>query len=59
MTEAPRWTRRPRPGEVHGREYLFVDEPIFEDMVATGQLLEWAKFAGNSTEPRAARSRSG
>jgi guanylate kinase len=40
-------TRRPRPGEVHGREYLFVDEPIFEDMVATGQLLEWAKFAGN------------
>ena len=40
-------TRRPRPGEVHGREYLFVDEPEFEDMVAAGQLLEWARFAGN------------
>lgn len=40
-------TRRPRPGEVHGREYLFVGESDFEDMVAAGQLLEWARFAGN------------
>ncbi len=40
-------TRRPRPGEVHGREYLFVSESDFEDMVADGKLLEWARFAGN------------
>lgn len=40
-------TRRPRPGEVHGREYYFVTEHEFGDMAATGQLLEWARFAGN------------
>ena len=40
-------TRRPRPGEVHGREYLFVGESDFEEMVADGKLLEWARFAGN------------
>ena len=40
-------TRRPRRGEAHGREYLFVDEREFEEMVASGQLLEWARFAGN------------
>jgi guanylate kinase len=40
-------TRKPRRGEAHGREYLFVGEPEFEEMVASGQLLEWARFAGN------------
>ena len=40
-------TRRPRPGEVHGREYLFESESEFEDMVEAGTLLEWARFAGN------------
>jgi guanylate kinase len=40
-------TRKPRRGEAHGREYFFVDEPEFEEMVASGQLLEWARFAGN------------
>jgi len=40
-------TRQPRPGEKHGREYLFIGEPEFEEMVASGQLLEWASFAGN------------
>jgi guanylate kinase len=40
-------TRKPRPGEAHGREYLFIDETEFEEMVASGQLLEWARFAGN------------
>ena len=40
-------TRRPRPGEVNGREYHFVDEAEFDDLVAAGQLLEWAEFAGN------------
>jgi guanylate kinase len=40
-------TRRPRPGEQNGREYHFVDEPEFDRMVAAGELLEWAEFAGN------------
>lgn len=40
-------TRQPRPGEVHGREYLFVTEKQFESMAAAGKLLEWARFAGN------------
>jgi guanylate kinase len=40
-------TRRPRPGEVHGREYFFVGEREFDEMAVSGQLLEWAKFAGN------------
>lgn len=40
-------TRRPRPGEVHGREYFFVGEHEFEEMAASGRLLEWARFAGN------------
>jgi guanylate kinase len=40
-------TRRPRPGEVHGREYFFVGKREFEEMAASGQLLEWARFAGN------------
>jgi guanylate kinase len=40
-------TRQPRPGEVHGREYFFVSEPRFKAMAAAGELLEWARFAGN------------
>jgi guanylate kinase len=40
-------TRRPRPGEVHGVEYYFVDDDRFDRLVAEGELLEWAEFAGN------------
>jgi guanylate kinase len=40
-------TRKPRPGEVDGREYHFVGEHDFDGMVAAGELLEWAQFAGN------------
>ena len=40
-------TRRPRPGEVDGREYHFVDDGEFDRLVADGALLEWATFAGN------------
>jgi guanylate kinase len=39
-------TRRPRPGEVEGREYYFVDDDEFDRLVAGGALLEWARFAG-------------
>jgi len=40
-------TRRPRPGEVDGREYFFVSDERFDELVATDGLLEWAQFAGN------------
>ena len=40
-------TRRPRPGEVNGREYYFVDNREFDRMLASGELLEWNEFAGN------------
>ena len=40
-------TRAPRPGEVDGREYHFVSEAKFDQMLARGDLLEWAAFAGH------------
>ncbi|MFI7274798.1 guanylate kinase [Streptomyces sp. NPDC049879] len=40
-------TRRPRPGERHGVQYYFVDDGEFDKLVANGELLEWAEFAGN------------
>jgi guanylate kinase len=40
-------TRPPRPGEVDGREYHFVDDAGFDRLVADRALLEWARFAGN------------
>jgi len=35
-------TRPMRPGEVDGRDYHFVDVPTFKQMVANGELMEWA-----------------
>ncbi|MDQ7907979.1 guanylate kinase [Phytohabitans sp. ZYX-F-186] len=40
-------TRKMRDYEVDGVHYFFVDRPEFERMIATGQFLEWAEFAGN------------
>ncbi|WP_405151801.1 guanylate kinase [Sphaerisporangium sp. NBC_01403] len=40
-------TRTPRPGETHGVEYYFVAGDEFDRMIADGELLEWAEFAGN------------
>ncbi len=40
-------TRSPRPGEKHGVQYYFVDDAGFDRLVAEGELLEWAEFAGN------------
>lgn len=39
-------TRAPRPGEVNGRHYRFVDRERFERMAETGELLEWAEVHG-------------
>jgi guanylate kinase len=40
-------TRSRRPGETEGVEYHFVDRPEFERMIAAGELLEHAEYAGN------------
>ena len=36
-------TRAPRPGEVHGVNYFFVDDAEFDRLVAAGEMLEWAR----------------
>jgi guanylate kinase len=40
-------TRPPRPGEMDGREYFFASHDQFQQMVADGELLEWAENYGN------------
>src|ERR1700681_5084528 len=40
-------TRPMRPGEVEGRDYLFVDKSTFERMVKRNELLEWATVVDN------------
>jgi len=40
-------TRTPRPGEVNGREYHFVDEKTFLAMLERGEFLESAEVHGN------------
>lgn len=40
-------TRRPRPGEVNGREYFFVDDKEFDRLIEAGELLEWAAYVGH------------
>ena len=40
-------TRRPRPGEVDGEHYWFVDDDYFDWLIANDGLLEWAAYAGN------------
>ncbi len=39
-------TRPPRPGEVDGVDYLFVDEDGFRAMVERSELAEWARVHG-------------
>ena len=36
-------TRPKRRGEINGRDYHFIDRARFDDMVAGGELLEWAE----------------
>lgn len=40
-------TRAPRAGEVEGQHYYFLERDAFQELVARGELLEWAEFAGN------------
>ena len=39
-------TRAPRPGEVEGRDYHFVTAERFQDLIDSGELLEWADIHG-------------
>ncbi|MEF2837474.1 MAG: guanylate kinase [Oscillospiraceae bacterium] len=40
-------TRPPRPNEVHGMHYYFVTKEQFEEMIASGQMLEYSAHAAN------------
>jgi guanylate kinase len=40
-------TRQPRPGEVHGRDYRFVDAATFSRLVEEGAFLEWVEIYGH------------
>ncbi len=40
-------TRPPRPGELDGRDYHFVDAAAFRAMIARQEFLEWAEVHGN------------
>ena len=41
-------TRSPRPGEIDGRDYNFVDAATFVQMRDAEELLEWARVYDNS-----------
>ncbi|AEX85946.1 guanylate kinase [Marinitoga sp. 1135] len=40
-------TRKPRPGEVNGKDYFFVDEKTFDEMVKNNEFLEYAEVHGH------------
>jgi guanylate kinase len=40
-------TRSMRPGEVDGRDYIFVSQDEFQRMVAANEFAEWAEVHGN------------
>ncbi|MBR3473875.1 MAG: guanylate kinase [Oscillospiraceae bacterium] len=41
-------TRSPRPGEVDGKDYFFIDQEHFQQMVERGELLEHASYVAHS-----------
>ncbi len=40
-------TRKPRRGEVEGRDYVFLEREEFERWIEEGRFLEWAEYSGN------------
>jgi len=40
-------TRAPRPGEIPGQSYIFVNREKFQSAIQANELLEWAEYAGN------------
>jgi guanylate kinase len=41
-------TRAPRPGELEGVDYFFLDDTAFDELIATDGLLEWAEVHGSA-----------
>ncbi|BBZ28264.1 guanylate kinase [Mycolicibacterium madagascariense] len=58
-------TRAPRPGEVDGVDYSFVDAERFQQLIDDGALLEWAEIhgglhrSGTPAEPVRTAARNG
>ena len=40
-------TRRPRPGEVDGKDYFYISREAFERKIKNNGFLEYAEYAGN------------
>jgi guanylate kinase len=40
-------TRKPRPGEVDGQDYFFIDDERFDTMVREGGFVEWVQVYGH------------
>ena len=40
-------TRKPRPGEIEGQDYYFLDEASFRQMIDRNEFVEWAHVYGN------------
>ena len=40
-------TRQPRPGEIDGQHYLFLEKKDFQKIIDKGDFLEWASFSSN------------
>ncbi len=40
-------TRKPRDGEIDGKDYFFVDETYFRKGISEGEFIEWAEVHGN------------
>ncbi|KRM68067.1 guanylate kinase [Apilactobacillus ozensis] len=40
-------TRKPREGEVNGKDYFFVSKEEFEENIKNGDMLEYAKYVDN------------
>ncbi len=40
-------TREPRPGEVDGKDYIFLSREEFERWIEESRFLEWAEYSGN------------
>ncbi len=54
-------TRPPRPGEVHGRDYYFVERAVFARMIKNNEFAEWAEVHGQQygTSWREIRAKAG
>jgi len=40
-------TRKPRKGEIHGKDYFFTDKKGFQTLIDQDQWIEWAQVYGN------------